>query len=212
MLIKRAWPVWGTPLTIYLALLTPYLFKYFGEPYWNADFHLRFSGFTLQILFVAIVVIDIVGLLNDFDRPGFIQSIKKWFKDLYIVFVPQKHHVKIDDMGVGMDMTTSGVHPSLGQKDLELEERVEIIEQRLQDYMDEVNQKMQELRADLNEQRKDLKKEIQERELDLKKFKGFVERISTKGLKREGVALVWLIAGLAFSIFPTELSYILNWL
>lgn len=210
MIIKRAWPLWVTPITIYLVLLTPYLFKYFEAPFWNPDFHLRASGFALQILFVVIVVIDITDLIHDFERPGLIKSVKKWFKDSYTVFVPQTHHVKIEDMVSATDLASTSVHRSLGQTHLELEERVEIIEERLQDYMDDTNEKIQDLRADTNKLRKDLKKEKQELEQDLKKFKGFVERISTKGLKREGVALVWLIIGLIFSIFPMELSFILN--
>jgi len=211
MIVKRAWPIWVAPVVIYFALLTPYLFKYFDAPIWNPDFHLRASGFALQILFVAIVVIDIIGLMNDFERPGLIKSVKNWFKDLYTVFVPQTHHVKIEDMVSATDLASTSVHRSLGQTQLELEERVEIIEERLQDYMDKTNEKIQDLRADTNELRKDLKKEKQELEQDLKKFKGFVERISTKGLKREGVALVWLIVGLLLSIFPAEFSFILNW-
>lgn len=210
VVIKRAWPLWGTPLTIYLAILAPYFFKYFDASYWNPDFHLRASGFGLQMLFVVIIVIDIIGLMKDFDRAGPIESVKNWFKDLYHVFVPLHRKIHLKDGVIVSSLADSDVHPSLGQTQLDLAERVEILEERLQDYIEDTNEKIQELRTDTNKLREDLKKEKQERKQNLKTFKGFVERVSTKGLKREGAALAWLFVGLLFSIFPGELSFILN--
>lgn len=204
--VKRASPIWGTPLIIYLSLAIPNSFGFVP------DLNMRISGFILQVLFIGIILIDLYKLSQEeeFNIPNMKNRIKKWFKDFKEVF---KKSATMDDVNAKAESSFHGkmiADFNLYEDDVEenlklLESEIKSLKERTDKEFERISSKLQALESKINQ-------EVEKREEEIKKFKGFYKRITTSGFIPEIVGLTWLVFGLLFSIFPNGLSFILNWL
>ena len=206
LLVKRASPIWGTLLILYLSLAIP---KFLG---FAPELNMRIAGFFLQALFVGIVLCDLYKLSqeNEFNIPGVKERTKTWFKDFKRVF-KKEATVSIEDTGA--EVSAQGrIYTDFNLYENDVEKNLHLLASEIKSLKERTDEKFQDIDTKLKVLDSQIHDEVDKRKEEIKEFKGFFKRITTSGFIPEIVGLIWLFFGLAFSILPIELSGILYWI
>jgi len=183
--------MWIFLFVLALAIYIPSLLNFYSSD------HITITATILQVSAFCIFWIRVCQLHKHYVSEGFWEAIKRWGRR----FFPKGAEVNVPSA----TMTMSGGGELSGitkNKKLSIEERVELLEKKL----DDLNTAQDKISEDLQNLESKLMDEVRGVETQMKKTEIKTKELQLKNLGRELIAVLWLISAALINAFPGSLQ------
>lgn len=168
------------------------------------------AGLLLQVLGLGVTLYGISSTKKLFNQPTLLQAGLNWVREFPL---PRKGKIIHASALASASIVISGAHLTvlhIPPPDASLEDRIEAIEHNFKEYQASVDMRIQQHAETLRSLQQNQSEEQTARQGEHRSLSQKLERSSTDGLLLTFWSVIWVMAGLILSTFPTEIAIFLT--
>jgi len=169
----------------------------------------RYAGVLLETFGFILVAVGIRDTRKLFNRPSLTKNFVDWCHYVANAFARQEHPAA-SSATARFELRTPSVSFTASVKPATLEERVDLLDEKVTSLQQQTDELMRQLSRDSSKLEDDIKKEREARTSAIAAEAHRVEQLAVGGLKYEIVGLIWVVFGSLGSNAPDEIVRIIS--